>query len=337
MVTRKPDPSALPSVALVGCGYWGRNIARNLYQMGALRLVCDTRAAALAEVRAAHPGVRTAATVAAALKDPAVQAVAIAAPAVRHHALAKQVLLAGKDVFVEKPLALTLREAQELVEVARERRRVLMVGHLLEYHPAILKLRELVDGGELGDIHHVYSNRLNLGKVRREENILWSFAPHDISVILRLLGRMPTTAITAGQHYLQHQIADVTMTWLNFPGRTRAHIFVSWLHPYKEQRLVVVGSRRMAVFDDVATEGKLKLYDQGIEWRQGEAPIIRRTAEATLFFPQSEPLREELQHFLDCVRTRRTPRTDGRNGLRVLRVLDACQRSLAAGGRPVKV
>jgi len=337
MVTRKPDPSAPPSVALVGCGYWGRNIARNLYQLGALRLVCDTRAAALAEVRAAHPGVRTAATVAAALKDPAVQAVAIAAPAVRHHALAKQVLLAGKDVFVEKPLALKLREAEELVALARERRRVLMVGHLLEYHPAILKLRELVDAGELGDIHHVYSNRLNLGKVRREENILWSFAPHDISVILRLLGRMPTTAITAGQHYLQHQIADVTMTWLNFPGRTRAHIFVSWLHPYKEQRLVVVGSRRMAVFDDVATEGKLKLYDQGIEWRQGAAPVIRRTAEATLFFPQSEPLREELQHFLDCVRTRRTPRTDGRNGLRVLRVLDACQRSLAAGGRPVKV
>ena len=337
MVTRDKDATALPAVALVGCGYWGRNIARNLYQLGALRLVCDTQARALAEVRAACPGVRTAAAASAALKDPAVQAVAIAAPAVRHHALAKQALLAGKDVFVEKPLALTLREAQELVALARERRRILMVGHLLEYHPAIQKLRELVDAGELGDIHHVYSNRLNLGKVRREENILWSFAPHDISVILRLLGRMPTTAITAGQHYLQHQIADVTMTWLTFPGRTRAHIFVSWLHPYKEQRLVVVGSRRMAVFDDVATEGKLKLYDQGIEWRKGEAPVIRRTAEATLFFPQSEPLREELQHFLDCVRTRRTPRTDGRNGLRVLRVLDACQRSLAAGGRPVKV
>jgi UDP-2-acetamido-3-amino-2,3-dideoxy-glucuronate N-acetyltransferase len=337
MVTRKKDATAPPAVALVGCGYWGRNIARNLYQLGALRLVCDTQARALAEVRAACPGVRTAAAASAAFKDPAVQAVAIAAPAVRHHALCKQALLAGKDVFVEKPLALTLREAQELVALARERRRILMVGHLLEYHPAIHKLRELVDAGELGDIHHIYSNRLNLGKVRREENILWSFAPHDISVILRLLGRMPTTAITAGQHYLQHQIADVTMTWLNFPGRTRAHIFVSWLHPYKEQRLVVVGSRRMAVFDDVATEGKLKLYDQGIEWRKGEAPVIRRTAEATLFFPQSEPLREELQHFLDCVRTRRTPRTDGRNGLRVLRVLDACQRSLAAGGRPVKV
>jgi UDP-2-acetamido-3-amino-2,3-dideoxy-glucuronate N-acetyltransferase len=337
MVMRKNDAASPPAVALVGCGYWGKNLARNLHQLGALRIVCDTQARALAEVRAAYPGVRTARAAAAAFRDPAVDAVAIAAPAVRHHTLARQALLAGKDVFVEKPLALTLREAEELVALARERRRILMVGHLLEYHPAILKLGELVDAGELGEIHHVYSNRLNLGKVRREENILWSFAPHDISVILRLLGRMPKTAVTAGQHYLQHQIADVTMTWLTFPGRTRAHIFVSWLHPYKEQRLVVVGSRRMAVFDDVATEGKLKLYDQGIEWRQGEAPVIRRTAEATLFFPQSEPLREELLHFLDCVRTRRTPRTDGRNGLRVLRVLDACQRSLAQGGRPVKV
>ena len=324
-------------MALIGFGYWGRNLARNLHQLGALRLVCDTRTRALQEVRTAYPGVRTSSRIAAVLKDPSVSAVAVAAPAVEHHRLARAALLAGKDVFVEKPLSLRLVEARELVALARQRRRLLMVGHLLEYHPAIRKLKELVDAGELGDIHHIYSNRLNLGKVRREENILWSFAPHDISVILLLLGRMPTTAFTAGQHYLQHQIADVTMTWLTFPDRTRAHIFVSWLHPYKEQRLVVVGSRRMAVFDDVATEGKLKLYDQGIEWKQGAAPVIRRTAEATLFFPETEPLREELRHFLECVRTRRTPQTDGRNGLRVLRVLDACQRSLAAGGRPVKV
>jgi UDP-2-acetamido-3-amino-2,3-dideoxy-glucuronate N-acetyltransferase len=326
-----------PGVALIGCGYWGRNLARNLHQLGALRTVCDTRPKALQEARAAWPGVATSGRVPGVLADPAVAAVAIAAPAVAHYRLTRAALLAGKDVFVEKPLSLELAQAAELVKLARERRRVLMVGHLLEYHPAIRKLKELVDAGELGELHHIYSNRLNLGKVRREENILWSFAPHDVSVILLLLGRMPRTACTTGQHYLQHQIADVTMTWLSFPGRTRAHIFVSWLHPYKEQRLVVVGSRRMAVFDDVATEGKLKLYDQGIEWKQGSAPVIRRTAEATLFFAQSEPLREELGHFLDCVRTRRTPQTDGRNGLRVLRVLDACQKSLAAHGRPVRV
>lgn len=326
-----------PGVALVGFGYWGRNLARNLHQLGALRVVCDTRRQALREAHAAYPGVAGAGRFAAVLADPTIAAVAIAAPAVEHYRLTRAALLAGKDVFVEKPLSLELAQADELVRLARERRRVLMVGHLLEYHPAIRKLKELVDAGELGDLHHIYSNRLNLGKVRREENILWSFAPHDISVILLLLGRMPRTAVTTGQHYLQHQIADVTMTWLSFPGRTRAHIFVSWLHPYKEQRLVVVGSRRMAVFDDVATEGKLKLYDQGIEWKQGSAPVIRRTAEATLFFPESEPLREELSHFLECVRTRRTPQTDGRNGLRVLRVLDACQKSLAADGRPVRV
>jgi UDP-2-acetamido-3-amino-2,3-dideoxy-glucuronate N-acetyltransferase len=209
-----------------------------------------------------------------------------------------------------------------------------MVGHLLEYHPAVRKLKELVDAGELGEILYVYSNRLNLGKVRTEENILWSFAPHDISVILRLLGTLPEWASTAGQHYLQHEVADVTMTCLAFPGRTRAHIFVSWLHPFKEQRLVVIGSRKMAVFDDVAKEGKLKLYDKGVEWQAG-LPVVRQTAETTLFFPEMEPLQEEVSHFLECVRTRRQPLTDGENGLRVLRVLDACQRSLGAGGAPV--
>ena len=336
MAIKKKDAEP-PGVGLIGCGYWGRNLARNLHQLGALRVVCDREPRALQDARAAYPGVKTVSRAASVLEDESVPAVAIAAPAAQHYRLTRAALLKGKHVFVEKPLSLTLAEARELVDLARKRRRVLMVGHLLEYHPAIRKLKELVDAGELGDLHHIYSNRLNLGKVRREENILWSFAPHDISVILLLLGRMPTSAVTTGQHYLQHQIADVTMTWLTFPGRTRAHIFVSWLHPYKEQRLVVVGSRRMAVFDDVATEGKLKLYDQGIEWKQGAAPVIRRTAEATLFFPENEPLREELRHFLECVRTRRRPQTDGRNGLRVLRVLDACQRSLAAGGRPVKV
>jgi UDP-2-acetamido-3-amino-2,3-dideoxy-glucuronate N-acetyltransferase len=211
-----------------------------------------------------------------------------------------------------------------------------MVGHVLEYHPAVLKLKELVESGDLGAIHYVYSNRLNLGKVRKEENILWSFAPHDVSVLLLLLDAMPEWATTSAQHYLQNEVADVTMTWLAFPGKTRAHIFVSWLHPYKEQKLVVVGSRKMAVFDDVAKEGKLKIFDKGIEWKDGH-PVTRQTAETTLFFPETEPLRQELEHLVDCVRSRRAPRTDGRNGVRVLRVLDACQRSIERGGRPVRL
>jgi UDP-2-acetamido-3-amino-2,3-dideoxy-glucuronate N-acetyltransferase len=321
-------------VALAGCGYWGRNLARNLHQMGNLAWVCDPSAKILEGVKATYRGVRTTRTFERALADPKVKAVALAVPAAQHYALAKQSLLAGKDVFVEKPLALRIPEAEELVELARKRKRILMVGHILEYHPAIRKLKEFVDAGDLGDIHYIYSNRLNLGKVRKEENILWSFAPHDISVILLLVGVLPESASTSGQNYLQHDVADVTMSCLSFPGKARAHIFVSWLHPLKEQKLVVIGSRKMAVFDDVAKEGKLKIFDKGIEWKDGQ-PVTRQTAESTLFFPEMEPLREELRHFVDCVRTRKTPRTDGKNGLRVLRVLDACQRSIENGGRPV--
>jgi predicted dehydrogenase len=327
---------AAVGVGLAGMGYWGRNLARNLFQMGHLAAVCDPSAKALKEAKAAYKGVRTTARFEDLLSDAKIKAVAIAAPAVDHYALAKAALSAGKDVFVEKPLALRVPEAEELVALAKKKKRVLMVGHILEYHPAVRKLSELVQAGELGDIHYVYSNRLNLGKVRQEENILWSFAPHDISVILLLVGAMPEWASTSGQHYLQHEIADVTMTCLAFPGKPRAHIFVSWLHPFKEQKLVVVGSRKMAVFDDVVKEGKLKLFDKGIEWKNG-LPVTRQTSESTLFFPEVEPLREELAHFVDCVRSRKRPVTDGENGLRVLRVLDACQRSIEGGGHPVRV
>ena len=324
------------AVGLAGCGYWGRNLARNFFQMGHLAAVADPSARVLKEVKAAYKGVRTTARFDDLVEDKKIKAIAIAAPAAEHFALAKKAIKAGKDVFVEKPLALHVPEAEELVQLARRHKRVLMVGHILEYHPAIRKLKEFVDAGDLGEVHYVYSNRLNLGKVRQEENILWSFAPHDISVILLLMGSDPEWALTAGQHYLQHDVADVTMTCLAFPGTARAHIFVSWLHPFKEQKLVVIGSRKMAVFDDVAKEGKLKIFDKGIDWKDGR-PIIRQTAESTLFFPEMEPLREELTHFVECVRSRKTPRTDGENGVRVLRVLEACQRSIALGGQPVRL
>ena len=324
------------SIGLAGIGYWGKNLARNLHQMGHLSAICDPSGKALKEAKAAYKGVATTPRFADLLDDAKIKAVAIAAPAADHYALAKAALAADKDVFVEKPLALRVPEAEELVALARRKKRVLMVGHILEYHPAVRKLADLVRSGELGDVHYVYSNRLNLGKVRQEENILWSFAPHDISVILLLVGAMPEWASTSGQHYLQHEIADVTMTCLGFPGKPRAHIFVSWLHPFKEQKLVVVGSRKMAVFDDVVKEGKLKLFDKGIEWRNG-LPVTRQTSESTLFFPEVEPLREELSHFVDCLKSRKRPVTDGENGLRVLRVLDACQRSIEDGGSPVRV
>jgi UDP-2-acetamido-3-amino-2,3-dideoxy-glucuronate N-acetyltransferase len=324
------------ATALVGCGYWGKNIARNLHQLGCLDWVVDESAKVLAGVKAAYEGVRTTRDFARVLKDPKLKAIALASPAALHYEMAVAALRAGKDVFVEKPLALRVAQAEELVELARRKKRVLMVGHILQYHPAILKLKQLVAEGELGEIHYVYSNRTNLGKVRHEENILWSFAPHDIDVILLLMNAMPEWATTSGQSYLRHDVADVTMTCLGFPGKGRAHIFVSWLHPSKEQKLVVIGSRKMAVFDDVVKEGKLRLYDKGIDMKDGR-PVVRQISESTLFFPESEPLREELQHFVECVRTRQKPRTDGQNGLRVLRVLDACQRSLENGGQPVRL
>ena len=323
-------------IGLAGCGYWGKNLARNLYQMGNLVAVADTDAKVLQGVKESHRGVRTYRAYEKMLSDATVKAVCLASPAAQHYVMAKAALAAGKDVFVEKPLALKVPEAQELVDLAAKKKRVLMVGHILEYHPAVRKLKEFVDSGELGDVHYVYSNRVNLGKIRHEENILWSFAPHDISAILLLVGALPEWASTAGQHYLQHEVADVTMTCLAFPGKPRAHIFVSWLHPFKEQKLVVIGSKKMAVFDDVVKDGKLKIYDKGVDWKDGR-PVIRQTAESTLFFPDMEPLREELAHFVDCVKTRKTPRTDGVNGVRVLKVLDACQRSIEAGGQPVRL
>ena len=324
------------SMALVGCGHWGRNIARNLHALDCLDWVVDDSPKVLESVKAAYKGVRTTRDLRRVLRDPKLKAVVLASPAALHHEMARAALEAGKDVFVEKPLALRVPEAEQLVALAQRRKRVLMVGHILEYHPAILKLKQLAEAGELGELHYIYSNRANLGKVRHEENILWSFAPHDIDVILLLMNAMPEWASTSGESYLQHAIADVTMTCLAFPGKARAHVFVSWLHPLKEQKLVVIGSRKMAIFDDVAKEGKLRLFDKGIDMKDGR-PVVRQISESTLFFPETEPLREELLHFAECVRTRRPARTDGANGLRVLRVLDACQRSLENGGHPVRL
>jgi UDP-2-acetamido-3-amino-2,3-dideoxy-glucuronate N-acetyltransferase len=257
--------------------------------------------------------------------------VAIATPAELHADLTRKALQAGKDVFVEKPLCLSLQEGQSLITLARESRRILMVGHLLWYHPAVLKLKELIDSGELGRIQYIYSNRLNLGKIRREENILWSFAPHDISVILGLLEEMPESVCAQGGNYLHQQIADVTVSLLAFPSGVKAHIFVSWLHPFKEQKLVVVGDRKMAVFNDLEEKDKLLLYPHTIDWRH-QVPVANRAAAQPVAVAAGEPLRAECQHFLECVQSRRQPRTDGEEGLRVLTVLQQCQEALE--GRP---
>jgi predicted dehydrogenase len=263
-----------------------------------------------------------------------VTGVVLATPAPTHFGLARRALEAGKDVFVEKPLALHYAEGAELVRLAEREGRILMVGHVLEYHPAIVELLRLVRSGELGRLQYVYSNRLSFGKVRREENILWSFAPHDIAVVLRLLGELPYQVSAAGGSYLQPNIADVTVTNLLFNNGVRAHIHVSWLHPFKEQRLVVIGDRRMASFDDVNKQ--LLVYDQRVDIdRSGGEPVAVKRAGEPVAVADTEPLRLECQAFLDAMASRRPPLTDGASGARVLQVLQAAQRSLITNGEPV--
>jgi UDP-2-acetamido-3-amino-2,3-dideoxy-glucuronate N-acetyltransferase len=322
----------IAKVAIVGAGHWGKNLVRNFADLGALVAVCDSNPKACAAAESL--GVSTWQNFSDLLQEPAIDAVAISSPAVWHYPMAKEALLSGKDVFVEKPLAMKVPEGQELVDLAARQGRILMVGHILQYHPAILKLKELVDSGELGKIQYVYSDRLNIGKIRTEENILWSFAPHDISVMLLLLGEMPIEISAHGGNYLQSHVTDVTLTSLSFTSGVKGHIFVSWLHPFKEQLLVVVGDQKMAVFDDVSNDRKLVLYPHRIDWIE-RLPVARKAAGEVVPLELSEPLKTECAHFLECIRSRQKPRTDGEEGQRVLRVLEACQQSLDRKGAPV--
>lgn len=324
-----------PSVAVIGCGYWGKNLVRNFAQLGVLAAVCDANDGVLKKQASVY-GVRATPDYQTIIDDDSIRAVILATPAATHHALAKEAILRGKDVFVEKPLALHYDEGEEIVELAAEHGAILMVGHILEYHSAVRALREIIQRGELGQIRYVYSNRLNLGKVRHEENILWSFAPHDIAVISRLLGSPPSTVAVNAGCYLQTGIADVTVSNLVFDGGVRGHIFVSWLHPFKEQKLVVIGDRRMAVFNDAVHDDKLKIYDKGVDW-DGGVLVPRQTGETILYLDTTEPMRRECEHFLACVRDRTPALTDGRSALDVLRVLEACELSMARGGTPVDV
>jgi len=321
-----------PKVAVIGCGYWGKNLVRNMHALGALAAAVESQPAARARIKELFPGVPLLESAEAACRDGAIQGVMIATPAETHYALARQALLAGKDVFAEKPMTIQVEQSRELVALAAQRGRILMVGHLLEYHPAVRKIHELIEAGELGRLYYIISNRVNLGKIRTEENALWSFAPHDIAIILRLVGQMPFEVVATGGSYLQPNVADVTVTQLLFDNGMRAHIFVSWLHPFKEQKLVVIGSKNMASYDDVSKQ--LVLYDQHVEIQDGQ-PVPRKGEGQRIEFPGDEPLRVECQHFLECMATRRRPLTDGESGLRVLRILQGAQRSLVTNGNPV--
>ncbi|MDY0004763.1 MAG: Gfo/Idh/MocA family oxidoreductase, partial [Polyangia bacterium] len=327
----------LPSIAVVGLGAWGRNHLRIWSELGALRLICDRDEQRVRAAQKDHPGTEGVTTFAEVLAHQEVDAVVIAAPATAHADLARRALEADKDVLVEKPLALTVAEGERLVRLARERKRVLMVGHVLMYHPAVRRLQQLVREGALGRIQYIYSNRLNLGRIRTEESSLWSFAPHDVALTLGLTGGLPESVSCQGGAYLNRGVADVTLTSLSFPGDVRAHIYVSWLHPFKEQRFVVVGDRQMAVFDDTQDwESKLLLYPHRVDWIDGQLPVAHRAEADPVPLTPEEPLRAECEHFLSCLGSRQAPLTDGANALRVLRVLAAAERSMEAKGAPMR-
>ncbi|MBW2092797.1 MAG: Gfo/Idh/MocA family oxidoreductase, partial [Deltaproteobacteria bacterium] len=318
-------------VAVVGTGYWGKNLVRNFNNLGMLHAICDTDSEALNQFSNNYPHAEAVLNLVEILNNPGINAVAIATPAETHAGLVRECLLADKDVYVEKPLCLAEDEGEELNRLARERNRILMVGHLLWYHPAILKLRDMIHQGELGKILYIYSNRLNLGKLRREENVLWSFAPHDISVILGLLNELPERVMAQGGNYLHQRIADVTISALDFPSGVQSHLFVSWLHPIKEQKLVIVGDQKMAVFDDTAPwREKLQLFPHTITW-EDRIPVAHKADAELVRIEEDEPLRLECLHFGECVQTRQNPRTDGEEALRVLRVLKACQAAMECG------
>lgn len=325
-------------VVVIGTGHWGKNHVRNFANLEALAGVFDPDAERRKSMVEQHGLTDRYASLDAVMKDDEVAGVVIASPAETHFDIAKLAMEKGKDVFVEKPLSLRYGQAMDLVDLAKRGERILMVGHLLQYHPGVVKLKELVSSGELGKTEYIYSNRLNLGKIRSEENILWSFAPHDISIMLWLTESMPLQVTAVGGNYLQPNVADTTISTYIFDGGVQAHIYVSWLHPFKEQRMVVVGSKRMAVFDDRAPKGqKLLMFDKNIEQINGQYVTKAPEGKPVAFDESIEPLRTECEHFLRCMKTREQPRTDGNEGSRVLKVLQSGQRSLQMNGQPVQV
>ena len=333
------------SVGLIGYGYWGPNLARNLHQLQESRfsVCCDQDPARLELARQAYPYIHTTGVLEDLWDDPELAAVVVATPARSHYEIVRSALEAGKHVLAEKPLTTDRRQAEELVDLAGRQGRVLMVGHTFEYNPAVWKMKELLDRGELGDVYYAYSTRVNLGRLQRDLNALWSIVPHDVSILIYLFQAMPEEVSARGGTYLDSGIEDVVFVDLQFPGGVVAHIHASWLDPSKVRRMTLVGSKKMVLYDDVSSEGKIRVYDKGV-LRIGNGQIFGefhyKVHSGDIWIPRietSEPLRNECVHFLGCVLEGTTPRTDGLSGLRVVRVLEAAQRSLERRGAPVEV
>jgi len=331
-------------IGQIGVGNWGKNHLRTFCSNPQVDLiqVCDLNAKTRKWVQNEYPRLTVCSEYNDLLENEDIDAIVIATQPSTHYELAKSALQKGKHVFVEKPMVLDLSHGEELVQLSDENNLILMVGHILEYHPAFVKLKELADSGELGEIYYIYATRVNLGIVRDFENSLWSFAPHDISVILMLMEQEPTRVISTGQGYLRKEIEDVTFTILHFPDDKMAHIHVSWLDPHKVRKITVVGSKKMAVIDDMESTEKMRIYDKGAYFKgaylgYGEAITVRTGDIQIPFIKMQEPLKLECQHFIDCIQKAEKPKSDGADGLRVLKVLDAAQKSLNRGGMPIEI
>ena len=325
-----------PKVAVVGCGYWGRNVVRNFQALGALAAVVDPTESGRDTARQLAPAADVVSNIDAVLSRNDIAAVVLATPAVTHVPLGLQALAAGKDLLVEKPMALTVADGRRLVEMATQHQRILHVGHLLEYHPSFLTLRDWISAGRLGTIRLMHSHRLGFGLVRLEEDALWSLAPHDVALLLRLQGRLPEAVTCHGSHPLDTARADLAVTILHFANGMNAHLLSSWSHPTKEQKLTVVGDRGMAVFDDANPDFKLAFFDQRVTWSDGKPQLHKGPVQYEPLVP-AEPLRLECAAFLRAVSTREPSITDGWSGLRVVAVLEAGRRSMEQHGARVPV
>lgn len=332
-------------IGIIGCGYWGPNLVRDFYETDGAEVVClaelsDDR---IKTIKKRYPYLKTTKDSSEIINDKTIDAVVIATPASTHYTLAKESLLSGKHAFVEKPLTFVPKEAEELVQIADKAKRILMVGHTFEFNPAVEKIKEYISKKELGDVYYMTSRRLNLGKIREDINAMWNLAPHDVSIFIYLLGQMPTEVRAWGASFLQDGIEDFVTVTLTFPNNIIANIQVSWLDPLKVRDMVVVGSKKMIVYDDVDNEGKIKVYDKGADKSPsgtnfGEYQIMLRVGDVLIpKLSMHEPLKKECAHFIKCISENKVPLTDGRNGLRVVKVLAAAQESLKNDGKVVKI
>jgi UDP-2-acetamido-3-amino-2,3-dideoxy-glucuronate N-acetyltransferase len=311
------------NAAVIGAGRWGMNHVKTAYKLldKNLKVVCDFSETAGNKIAAVSPEIPFTTALDDVLNDKSINAVIIATPAETHFEVAQKCMTAGKNVLVEKPITLFTNDAKKLIEIADNNNVKLMVGHILLFHPAIIKIKELIGSGKIGTLQYIYSNRLNLGAIRSEENILWSFAPHDISVIQYLTGSNPIEIFAKGSSFIQKNIEDTTLTYIKYPNNINAHIFVSWLHPFKEQRLVVIGNKGMVVFEDNLKTDKLKFYQKGFENVNGEIHKFEQDYEV-ISFGDKQPLEEEQTHFFDCIINNKIPLTNGNHALEVLNILE---------------